>query len=41
MSLDLIQGAALMLALCWSLSVGARYWRGNALRSQTITGVLF
>lgn len=41
MSLDLIQGAALMLALCWLLSVSARYWRGNALRSQTITGVLF
>lgn len=41
MFLDLVQGAALMLALCWLLSVSARYWQGHALRSQLITGAFF
>ncbi|MBY0409282.1 MAG: diguanylate cyclase, partial [Burkholderiaceae bacterium] len=41
MSLDLVQGAALMLALCWLLSVSARYWQGRPLGGQVITGVVF
>lgn len=39
MSLDVLQGAAIMLALCWLLCVSARLWGGKPFLSRMSTGL--
>ena len=41
MALDLVQGVALMLVLCWLLSISGRYWNGRYLSKQVTAGILF
>ena len=41
MFIELVEGAALLLALCWLLSVNSRAWRGNDVAGRVAAGVLF
>jgi len=41
MILDLIQGAALLLSLCWLQAVSAHWLEGRRLTAQLVSGLLF
>lgn len=41
MILELIQGAALLLALCWLQTINRRLWTGHRVLAQLFSGLLF
>ena len=41
MFLDFVQGASLMLALCWLQAASLRFWRNRSLPKQITSGLLF